>query len=79
MALIPTNSVGGYSTGLTMTNVIDAAGNITAVAGTFTGNFSGATGSFSKLLTASAGLSASALTVAGGATFSGNVSASRGN
>ena len=75
MALIPTNSVGGYSTGLTMTAVIDATGNITAVAGTFTGTFSGATGSFSKLLTASAGISASALTVAGGATFSGNVSA----
>lgn len=70
MALIPTNSVGGYSTGLTMTSVIDAVGNITAVAGTFTGTFSGATGSFSRLLTASAGISA-----AGGVTFSGNISA----
>ena len=68
MALIPTNSVGGYSTGLTMTNVIDAAGNITAVAGTFTGTFSGATGSFSKLLTLSNGLSA-----AGGATFANDI------
>ena len=70
MALIPTNSVGGYSTGLTMTAVIDATGNITGVSGSFTGDFSGATGSFSKLLTLSNGLSA-----AGGVTFSGNVSA----
>ena len=69
MALIPTNSVGGFSTGLTMTNVIDSAGNISGVAGTFTGTLAGATGSFSKLLTASAGLSAS-----GGATFSGTFS-----
>ena len=73
MPRVPYNSVGGYSTGLTMTAVIDATGNITGVSGSFTGNFSGATGSFSKLLTASAGISASALTVAGGATFSGNV------
>jgi len=64
MALIPTNSVGGYSTGLTMTAVIDATGNITGVSGSFTGNFSGATGSFSRLLTASAGISAA------GGTFS---------
>ncbi len=65
MALIPTNSVGGYSTGLTMTNVIDATANITGVGATFTGTFSGTTGSFSKLLTLSNGLSAS-----GGITFS---------
>ena len=69
------NAVGGYSTGITGTGVIDATGNITVVGATFSGTFSGATGSFSKLLTASAGISASALTVAGGATFSGNVSA----
>jgi hypothetical protein len=69
MALIPMNSVGGFSTGLTMTAVIDATGNITGVSGSFTGNFSGATGSFSRLLTASAGISAA------GATFSGNISA----
>jgi len=64
MALIPINSVGGYSTGLTMTAVIDATANITGVAGTFTGTFSGTTGSFSRLLTASAGFSA-----AGGVTL----------
>jgi hypothetical protein len=74
MALIPTNSVGGYSTGLTMTSVIDAVGNITAVAGTFTGTFSGATGSFSRLLTASAGISA-----AGGVTFAGTFSGATGS
>ena len=69
MALIPTNSVAGYSTGLTMTAVIDATANITGVAGTFTGTFSGATGSFSRLLTASAGISA-----AGGITLNGVIS-----
>ena len=37
MALIPMNSVGGYSTGLTMTTVIDPTGNITGVGATFTG------------------------------------------
>ena len=74
MAMIPTNSVGGYSTGLTMTNVIDVAGNITAVAGTFTGTFSGATGSFSKLLSASEGISA-----AGGVTLAGSFSGATGS
>ena len=74
MALIPTNSVGGYSTGLTMTAVIDATGNITGVSGSFTGDFSGATGSFSKLLTLSNGLSA-----AGGVTLAGNFSGATGS
>ena len=74
MALIPTNSVGGYSTGLTMTAVIDATGNITGVSGSFTGNFSGATGSFSKLLTLSNGLSA-----AGGVTLAGTFSGATGS
>lgn len=30
MPLLPFNSVGGYSTGITATNVIDANGNISA-------------------------------------------------
>jgi len=64
MPLVPYNSVGGFSTGLTMTGVIDDLGNITGVGATFTGTFSGATGSFSRLLTASAGISAA------GSTFS---------
>jgi hypothetical protein len=63
MAVVSYNSVGGYSTGLTMTTVIDATANITGVGATFTGTFSGATGSFSRLLTASAGISASGITV----------------
>ena len=37
MALIPFNSVGGYSTGITGTTVIDADGNITGVGATFSG------------------------------------------
>jgi hypothetical protein len=65
MAIQRFNAVGGYSTGLTATAVIDDTGNITGVGATFTGTFSGATGSFSKLLTLSGGLSA-----AGGITFS---------
>ena len=69
MGVVSYNSVGGYSTGLTMTAVIDATGNITGVSGSFTGNFSGATGSFSRLLTASAGISA-----AGGVTLAGTFS-----
>jgi hypothetical protein len=69
MALIPMNSVGGYSTGLTMTTVIDATANITGVGATFTGTFSGATGSFSRLLTASAGISASGVTLSGSIGF----------
>ena len=74
MAVTSYNSVGGYSTGLAMTGVIDSTANITAVAGTFTGTFSGATGSFSKLLTASAGISA-----AGGVTFAGTFSGTTGS
>jgi len=54
MALIPTNSVGGYSTGLTMTSVIDALGNIIGVGATFSG-----------LIRANAGISASGITVGG--------------
>ena len=58
MAIQKFNAVDGFSTGLTMTNVIDSAGNISGVAGTFTGTLTGATASFSNLLSASAGLSA---------------------
>ena len=73
MAVVSYNSVGGFSTGLTMTSVIDSLGNITGVSGSFTGNFSGATGSFSRLLTASAGISAA------GATFSGDIAVNGGD
>jgi len=59
MAIQRFNAVGGYSTGLTMTGVIDSLGNITAVGATFSG-----------LIRANAGISA-----AGGVTFSGNISA----
>jgi hypothetical protein len=68
MAIQKFNAVGGYSTGLTATAVIDATGNITGVAGTFTGTFIGTTGSFSNLLTLSSGLS-----VTGTSTFIGDV------
>ena len=74
MTLIPTNSVGGYSTGLTMTAVIDPTANITGVGATFTGTFSGTTGSFSRLLTASAGISA-----AGGVTLAGTLQGTTGS
>ena len=37
MPLLPLNSVGGYSTGITGTAVIDANGNITGVGATFSG------------------------------------------
>lgn len=65
MAIQKFNAVDGFSTGLTMTNVIDSGGNISGVAGVFTGTLTGATASFSKLLTASAGLSASSVAVSG--------------
>jgi hypothetical protein len=67
MAIQRFNAVGGFSTGLTMTNVIDAAGNITAVAGTFTGTFSGATGSFTGLVSSTVGFSGSATNLVGNA------------
>ena len=54
MGVVPINSVGGYSTGLTMTSVIDALGNITGVGATFSG-----------LIRANAGISASGITVGG--------------
>ena len=38
MPRVPYNSVGGFSTGLTMTGVIDSTGNITGVGATFSGN-----------------------------------------
>ena len=73
MAIQRFNAVGGYSTGLTATAVIDAIGNITGVSGSFTGTLTGVTANFTGLLSASKGISASALTVSGGVTFSGNV------
>ena len=76
MAIQRFNAVGGYSTGLTATAVIDAIGNITGVSGSFTGTLTGITGNFSGLLSASNGISASTLTVSGGATFSGNLKTS---
>ena len=65
MPRVPYNSVGGFSTGLTMTNVIDAAGNITAVAGTFTGLVSstvGFSGSATNLVGNASGLTAGTAT-----------------
>ena len=73
MAIQRFNAVGGYSTGLTATAVIDATGNITGVSGSFTGNFSGATGSFSKLLTASAGITTAFIYASTGSTFGGTL------
>jgi hypothetical protein len=57
MPLVPYNSVGGYSTGLTMTGVIDSLGHITGVGATFSG-----------LIRANAGISA-----AGGVTLAGTL------
>jgi hypothetical protein len=54
MPRVPYNSVGGFSTGLTMTNVIDSTGNITGVGATFSG-----------LIRANAGISASGATFSG--------------
>ena len=68
MPRVPYNSVGGFSTGLTMTGVIDSLGNITGVSATFSG-----------LIRANAGISAAGgVTLAGTlkgvtATFSGNL------
>ena len=54
MPRVPYNSVGGFSTGLTMTGVIDSLGNITGVGATFSG-----------LIRANAGISASGATFSG--------------
>ena len=54
MPRVPYNSVGGFSTGLTMTGVIDSLGNITGVGATFSG-----------LILANAGISASGATFSG--------------
>lgn len=58
MPVVSYNSVGGYSTGLTMTGVIDSLGNITGVGATFSG-----------LIRANAGISASGATFAGNVSF----------
>ena len=57
MPRVPYNSVGGFSTGLTMTGVIDDIGNITGAGATFSG-----------LIRANAGISA-----AGGVTLAGTL------
>jgi len=73
MPLLPLNSVGGYSTGITGTTVIDADGNITGVGATFSGlvrftaGISAAGGTFSALTRFTAGISAS------GGTFGGSI------
>jgi len=67
MALIPMNSVGGYSTGLTMTAVIDALGNITGVTGSFTRTLTGTTASFTGLVSSTVGFSGSATNLVGNA------------
>jgi hypothetical protein len=54
MAIQRFNAVGGYSTGITATAVIDSLGNITGVGATFSG-----------LIRADAGISASGITVGG--------------
>jgi hypothetical protein len=73
MPLLPFNSVGGYSTGITATAVIDVLGNITGVGATFSGliranaGISSAGGTFSALTRFTAGISASGgMTLAGG-------------
>lgn len=53
MPRVSYNSVGGFSTGLTMTGVIDSTGNITGVGATF-----------SELIRANAGISAAGGTFA---------------
>jgi hypothetical protein len=63
MPLLPFNSVGGYSTGITATAVIDVLGNITGVGATFSG-----------LIRANAGISA-----AGGVTFAGTLRGTTAN
>ena len=63
MPLLPFNSVGGYSTGITATAVIDVLGNITGVGATFSG-----------LIRANAGISAS-----GGVTFAGTLQGTTAN
>lgn len=86
MAIIPINSVGGFSIGTTTPGTsIDASNNhsganatfqgtVSGNNGIFTGTFSGATGSFSRLLTANAGISA-----ADGVTFSGTLKGTTAN
>jgi hypothetical protein len=73
MAIQRFNAVGGYSTGLTATAVIDAIGNITGVGATFSGNVAmTSTSSHTGLASFSGGLSA-----AGGITFSAPISSTR--
>jgi len=57
MAISPINSVGGYSTGITMTSVIDAVGNITGVTGSFTRTLTGTTANFTGLVSSTVGFS----------------------
>ena len=68
MPLVPYNSVGGFSTGLTMTGVIDSIGNITGVGATFSG-----------LIRANAGISASGATFSGNISAPNIVNSFNGN
>ena len=76
MALIPFNSVGGYSTGITGTAVIDANGNITGVGATFSSlvRFNAGISSAGATLSANTIIpSGSTLTVNGNFVANGNV------
>ena len=73
MAIQRFNAVGGYSTGITGTAVIDSLGNITGVGATFSGNVAmTSTSSHTGLASFAGGLSAS-----GGITFSAPITSNR--
>ena len=65
MGVVSYNSVGGYSTGLTMTGVIDALGNITGVTGTFTKTLTGTTSNFTGLVSSTVGFSGPGTNITG--------------
>ena len=65
MGVVPINSVGGFSTGLTMTSVIDALGNITGVTGSFTKTLTGTTANFTGLVSSTVGFSGPATNLKG--------------
>lgn len=72
MAIQRFNAVGGYSTGITGTAVIDALGNITGVGATFSGNVAmTSTSSHTGLASFAGGLSAA------GSTFSAPITSTR--
>jgi hypothetical protein len=65
MPLVPYNSVGGFSTGLTMTGVIDSFGNITGLTGTFTNVLTGSTAIFLGLVSSTVGFSGPGTNITG--------------